>query len=56
MLKISLHGKTICFVPTAGLTFDQLIDAREIVASKEGVNIYELNLSRCALNGTGRAA
>lgn len=54
MLRISLNGRTICFIPTIGLTFNQLREAREIVAAKEDVNIYALDLSRCAFSGIGR--
>jgi hypothetical protein len=45
MLKISLKNKTICFVPTIGLDFWQLGVIREMVAEKEGVNIYALTIT-----------
>ena len=46
MLTISLLGRTLCHVPTNGLTFDQLCGIRQIWASKmELKSIYELDIS-----------
>lgn len=45
MLKISLNGKDICYIPTSGLDFYQLGWIREVVAEKEGVGVYELDVS-----------
>lgn len=44
MLRISLKGKTVCFVPTEGLNFYQLGHIREVVAKRQGVDIYALSI------------
>ena len=46
MLKISLNNKVICYIPTSGLNFYQLGWMREVIAKRERVGIYDLDVSR----------
>ena len=46
MLKVSLNGKVVCYIPTTGLDFYQLGWMREVIAEREGVGIYDLDVSK----------
>lgn len=44
MIHFHHKGKRVCSMPTAGLTFPQIIAGREIVAGKLKVNIFNIEL------------